>query len=96
MANMAGTNGFLIRVSVAKRHATPDTSHTSHRSHAASQGSYYSKTTQREGEGGGSATRVPVRVRKLSDGSCCSVFVTAKCNKLQMKSKLIFNKAHKC
>lgn len=25
MANMAGTNGFLIRVSVAKRHATPDT-----------------------------------------------------------------------
>lgn len=87
MANMANTNGFLIRVSVAKRHATRDTTrgeavliiqtphaHTHTHAHSSKR----------------------VLCVFVSDGSCCSVVVTAKCNKLQMKSKLIFNKAHKC
>lgn len=96
MANMAGTNGFLIRVSVAKRHATPDTRYGDTRATLPVKVLIIQRP-HREGEK--EEVRhvcVPVRVRKLSDGSCCSVFVTAKCNKLQMKSKLIFNKAHKC
>lgn len=80
---MANTNGFLIRVSVAKRQQPR---------WVLLLFKHLRKDTQSQ------RTRVLWRSRgRAVSGSCCNVFfVTAKCNKLQMKSKLIFNKAHKC